>query len=285
VSKEEPKETSRDGLLGEISRRRWLMKLGEAAFVLGFSGSAAEQQAKAATLVSATAPDLQALPPGLYEPSSEHMVHALTNHEPYVKIPAGSETDYVRPRLAPFRPAFFNQHEFQMVQRLVKLTLGLPAGSRAQAADGELEQTIADIVEWIDLVVSQAASVRDAAHQVSAQHRALAVAYYGKEAVEKLESDDPERVCRDGLKWFDEKSAELHGAPFLNLNEPAQIDVARSAADTTSPPDHGSAGSKVLSYLSSQTVLGFYTSRLGLKELDYKGNSFSVECPGCKVSQ
>ena len=152
------------------------MKLGEAAFVLGFSGSAAEQQAKAATLVSATAPDLQALPPGLFEPSSEHMVHALTNDERYVKIPAGSETDYVRPRLGPFRPAFFNEHEFQMVQRLVKLTLGYRRRALRRPPMQNWNKRSADVAEWIDLVVSQAASVREAANQISPQHRALAVA-------------------------------------------------------------------------------------------------------------
>jgi Gluconate 2-dehydrogenase subunit 3 len=277
-------ENSSDSLRAEISRREWLMKLGEAAFVFGFSGTAAEQQAKAETVRSAMAADVQALPAGLYEPSSERMAHTLTNDGRYVKIPAGSETDYVRPRQGPFHPAFFNDQEFQAIQRLVKLTLGVQPKGTVQAHDEELEQTISEIAEWIDLVVSQAASVRDAAQRISPQHRALAVAYYGKEAVEKLETDDPERVCRNGLKWLDDRSTELHGAPFLKLSDVEQIEVARSAGAANSPADHGNAGSKFLSYLSSQIVLGLYTSRFGLKELGYRGNSFSVECPGCKPS-
>ena len=71
---------------------------------------------------------------------------------------------------------------------------------------------------------------------------------------------------------------------FLELNELAQTEVARSAGDGNWPADHGNAGSKFLSYLGSQTVLGLYTSHLGLEELGYRGNSFSVECPGCKPS-
>jgi len=231
MSNKKLEENSGDALGGEISRRQWLMKLGEATFFFGFSGSAAG-------VPSSMTPDLQALPPGIYEPSSEHMARALTSDQRYVKIPAGSETDYVRPRQGPFRPAFFNDHEFGMIQQLVKLTLGPPPKGTAQTSATELNQTIAEIAEWIDLVVSQAASVSKAAHQLSPQHRALAAAYYGKEAVEKLESEDPGRVCRDGLKWFDDKSAELHGVPFLNLNEPAQIDVAKLAANATSMPDH-----------------------------------------------
>jgi Gluconate 2-dehydrogenase subunit 3 len=277
-------ENSNDSLRAEISRREWILKLGEAAFVFGFSGSVAEQQAKATPVLMAMATDSHALPAGLYEPSSEHMARTLTNDERYVKIPAGSETDYVRPRQGPFHPAFFDDQEFRAVQQVVKLTLGAQPKNTVQSSDAENEQTITEIAEWIDLVVSQASSVREAARRISPQHRALAVAYYGREAVEKLETDDPVRVCRDGLKWLDDRSTELHGAPFLKLNDVEQIEVARSAGDANSPADHGNSGSKFLSYLSSQTVLGLYTSRLGLKELGYRGNSFSVECPGCKPS-
>jgi len=276
-------ENSSNEPRGEISRRQWLMKLGEAAVVFGFSGVAAEQESEAATVLGARVADLQALPSGLYEPSSEHMAHALTNDQQYVKIPAGSETDYVRPRQGPFHLAFFSDQEFQAIQQLIKLMLGEQPKGAGQNTDAELAQTIAEIAGWIDLAVAQSASVRDAAQRISPQHRALAVAYYGKEAVEKLETSDPGRVCRDGVKRLDERSVELHGATFLKLDELAQIKVAKSVTEESSP-DHGDAGSKFLAYLSSQTVLGWYTSRLGLKELGYRGNSFSVECPGCKPS-
>ena len=277
MSDKESEENSSGSLRGEISRRQWLVILGEGALVLGFSGAAAEQQPKAAPVPDAMAADPQALPAGLYEPSAEPMVHALTNDELYVKIPEGSETSYARPLQGPFRPAFFSDPEFQAIQRLLKLTLGSQPRGSAQGDEAELEQTIAGIAQWIDLVVSQAASVRDAARRISPQHRALAVAYYGQESVEKLETDDPGSVCRDGLKWLDDRSTELHGARFLELSEGAQVEIAHS-------PDHGSPGSKFLAYLGSQAVLGFYTSRFGLKELGYRGNSFSVECPGCKPS-
>ena len=270
---------------GGISRREWLLKLGEAAFVFGFAGSAADQPAIAGPLLSTDASGLPALPAGLYEPSGEHMAQALINESRYVKLPAGSETDYVRPREGPFCAAFFNGQEFQAIQQLLKLVLGPEPESTAQARGEEREGTIREMAEWIDLVVSKAAAVRDAAHRISPQHRALAVAYFGKEAVEKLETDDPGRVCRDGLKWLDDRSTKLHGSPFLKLDQARQIEVARSAAsDLSSPTPNENAGSAFLAYLSSQTVLGWYTSRLGLKELGYKGNSFSVECPGCKPS-
>jgi hypothetical protein len=279
----ELEENSGDGLRGEISRRQWLMKLGEATVVFGLSGAAPEQQAKATALLAAMTAELEALPPGLYEPSGEHMARALTNDGPYVKVPAGSETDYVRPRQGTFRPLFFTDKEMQTMQQLVKLILGAQPEGTAQGDGAEHEQTIAEIAEWIDLQVSEAASVRETARQISPEHRALAVAFFGKESVEKLETDDPARVCRDGLQWLDERSKEVHGAPFLKLSEVEQREVAGSARNVNSPDREG-AGSNFLAYLSSQTVLGFYSSRLGLNELGYRGNSFSVECPGCTPS-
>lgn len=168
-----------------ISRREWLLKLGEAAVLLGFCGSAAEQEAKVGAALSLAIPDERVLPPGLYDPCGEHMARVLTRDERYVKIPPGSETDYARPRQGPFRPLFFNERVFQAIQGLVRLALGSPPKGAAQAGEAELAQTIADIAEWIDLVVSQGAAIREAAHQISPQHRALAVEYYGREAVPK----------------------------------------------------------------------------------------------------
>jgi hypothetical protein len=284
MSDKELEGEAREQLTGEISRREWLLKLGEAAFVFGFGGSAVEPGAKVGAALSLAAQNLRALPPGLYDPSSEHMAQVLTRDELYLKIPPGTETDYVRPRQGPFRPLFFDEREFQAIQRLVKLILGSPPKGSSGTGDIELAPTIVDIAEWIDLVVSQAAAVREAALQISPQHRALAVAYYGREEVERLETEDSQRVYRDGLSWFDERSRELHGVPFLEASELSQIEVARLAADASSRRDRESAGAKFLSYLSSQTIRGWYTSRIGLHELGYKGNSFSVQCPGCKTS-
>jgi hypothetical protein len=36
-----------------------------------------------------------------------------------------------------------------------------------------------------------------------------------------------------------------------------------------------------LIWMRSRTLDGFYTSQQGLEELDYKGNAFYAESPGC----
>jgi hypothetical protein len=271
---------SKDGLASEVSRRQWLLKLGEAAILLGFSASI-EPETVAGPTTAPPATALRTLPPGLYEPSAGHLGHALGNVGRFVTLTPGSQTEYLRPRKEPWHPLFFSESEFQAIERLVKLILGPPAEKTSHDREDEFDQTVVDIAQWIDLTVSQAASVRDAAHRISVRGRALAVAYYGRENVEKLEIEEPERICREGLKWLDQTSMRLHGARFLGLKEAAQIEVARSTIAAGSPDQEGT-GAKLMGYLTVQVVQGFYSSRFGLNEIGYRGNSFSVESPGCK---
>ncbi len=267
----------------ELTRREWMLRLGEAAVLFGFSGSLPEVEAKAAYALSALTSQKSGLPPGLFEASSEHMAHALMSDERFLKIPPGSETDYVRPREGPYQPQFFSPGEFEVVTRLVRLILGEisePAGTEAETR-GARDAVLAEVADWIDLVVANAASVREAARRLAPEHKALAVRYYGSEAVNRLENAEPEGICREGLEWLDRESKKLYAGAFLSLEESQQIRVMDSISDTRPDLAHENPGTRLFAFLKRETVRGFYTSRLGLKELDYKGNGFYVECPGC----
>lgn len=265
----------------EFSRRQWLLQLGEAAFVFGFSGSAADVEASAASALSLLAPEVKTLPPGLYDPSSEHMARALIRDERYVQIPSGSETDYVKPRQGPFQPRFFTPAEFAVVERLTQLMLGHSSGTSREISAEENQRISAEVAEWIDLVVSNATAVREAARRLAPEHKALAVRYYGADAVERLESADPQKTCREGLEWLDRESHQLHAGAFLSLEESQQLQILDAISDAALDPARESPGTRLFAFLKRETVRGFYTSRVGLKELDYKGNAFYVECPGC----
>jgi hypothetical protein len=277
-TKDEPSEETKS----ETSRREWLLQLGKAAVLYGFTGSASEIEARAVAAMSALTPEAQSLPPGLYLPSGEHMAHVLIRDERFVKIPPGTETDFVRPREGPFQPQFFRADEFRAMQQMVRLILGDPGCGSAHCGEEDFAQTVAEIAEWLDLALSQAGAVREAARNLSADHRALAVQYYGKERVERLETAAPEVICRDGLKWFDSKATENHAKPFLELEEDAQVRLIESAIAPGKNQDQEDAGAKFIHYLKTQALRGFYTSRLGIQELGYKGNAFYTDCPGCK---
>ncbi|HJT00789.1 MAG TPA: gluconate 2-dehydrogenase subunit 3 family protein [Terriglobales bacterium] len=246
----------------ELTRREWLLRLGEITALAGVAGLVPEL---ATTLAAAEGLAVTALPPGLYEPSPRHLMHALSAQRAPA-IPPGSETDYVQPRQGTYQPQFFSADEFRVVTRLVAILLG--------KVD---EGTLAETAEWLDLRFQSAADVRDAARRLDPLHRALAVAYYGEARVVELETSDPQAIPRAGLAALDERAQKL-GRPFLALSPPQQVDLVREMSQA--PQE--TALRRFYDLLRHETIHGYYTSRAGLKELDYKGNSYYSQCPGCE---
>jgi hypothetical protein len=216
------------------------------------------------------------LPPGLYEPSEDHMTHALASDDRYYPIPADSETDFVRPLNGSFQPQFFSSAEFRVVKRLVASVLGESEGS------SEAGGMISEVAGWIDLEVFNSAAVREAALGLSPQHRAVAVAYYGEKAVQELETQELQMIWRDGLEWLSKESNHRWGKAFLDTPEASQLEILKSL---NGRQEAENAGTRLFVLLKNQVVHGFYTSQRGLKELDYKGNAFYAACPGCNLTK
>jgi Gluconate 2-dehydrogenase subunit 3 len=198
------------------------------------------------------------LPPGLYEPSSNHLEHALASTTPFHVIPPGCPTDYIRPASGPFKPLFFSEADFAIIRRLVELLL-------------DDESAAQEVAAWIDLQVSSAAGVREAALHVDPLHRALAIAYLGSSHVIEVETSDPATICREGLEWI-ANTAE----GFLSLDREHQLALLRSIETRSETP-----GTQFFDFLKTEVIRGFYTSQAGLKELDFKGNAFYARSPGC----
>jgi len=286
---------SKDQEAGQLTRRQWLLKLGEAAVLLGFTGAKGEADAcppytlgrtgAAGEAIAASAfgpaPQAASLPPGLYEPSSDHLRHALSSDSQLHPVASGSETDYVRPRAGPFRPQSFSPPEFETIRRIVALMLGEASDRPRPARTRDDGQISAGVAEWIDLRVSSAAAVREAARRLAPDHRALAIAYYGSSTpVEELENFDPKRISREGLDWLAKESGR-RGKPFLELDERQQIEILTAISDDRPDAATENAGTRFFNLLKREIIRGFYTSQIGLKELDYKGNTFYAESPGC----
>lgn len=265
------------------SRREWLLRLGETALLVGFSGEMGEAKLGASPAPASSPADL-ALPPGLYEPSNDHLSHALSSDAKLHPIPAGSATDYVRAASGPFQPEFLKPPEFQTVRRIVELIIGGgTASSGADAADGQRDTGTADeVAKWIDLRLSQAAAVQEAAQQLSPDHKALAAAYYGSGRVEVLESDDSQKTYREGLRWLEEQSQRRYHTSFLSIDPGQQLELLRVISDHRPDKSQESAGTRFFVWIKGETIRGYYTSQTGLKELDYRGNAFYAEPPGCE---
>jgi hypothetical protein len=250
----------------DLSRRQWLLRLGEMVVLAGVSGLVPESAAALLGAGQTASPASAALPPGLYDASPEHLVHALSSGGKTWSPPPGSETEYVQFNASPFQPQFFSAEEFRVVTRFVEILLG-------NADSTGLEQAM----EWFDQWLYSAAGVRAAAQQLDPMHRLLAVAVNGEESVRELETADPQSVARAGLAALRDLSLQVHGQEFLQLAPAQQIDLLISAG--TAQP--GNPQRKFFEIARAQAIRGYYTSAAGLEELDYKGNAYYGDSPGC----
>lgn len=263
-----------------MTRREWLQGVSGAALAAGLPAMAASASENASLGHADAAPD--GLPPGLYAPSQEHLGRALENDSLFHVIPSGSETDYARPVTGEFEPLFFSQNAFSVIRRLVSVLLGLPdAPEGSSAGEAGEENVIEATAQFIDLRVSEVRSVSDALRALSPQHKTLAMCYYGADAVESDETSNPEKICREGLAWLDEVSLRKHGAKFLELATPQQVEIVKVMSDEEADATRQNEGTRFSHLLKDETIRGYYTSRVGLRELDDKRNSFHVVSPGC----
>lgn len=245
------------------TRRTVLIAIGQAAMSAGVARAFPE----------GTAAPFQ-LPPGVYLPASDHLSHALASSERYHPIPPGCPTDYVRPRTGAYAPLFYSASEFRVMSRLVELMLG-------EAASKDENDTCQEIAEWIDVRLAGAAAVRQAARGINTQFRALAIADLGLDRVNETETAVPETICGEGFAWLANAAASDGHDGFLALPSDRQTAILMSVSDMRPDSKNGNAGTRFFSWLKPEVIRGFYTSQAGLRELDFKGNSFYARSPGC----
>lgn len=151
-------------------------------------------------------------------------------------------------------PKFFTPSATEVLRRTVA----------AMLAWEPAKPPVPEIAAWIDLRLSEAAAIRHASRSVSPAHRALAIAYEGNpDALKETDTGNPDETFT--LVRFSEAS-------FLEADRAKQIAMLEAWENEGDP--------SVL-WLKRQAIQGFYTSREGLAELNYKGNAFYAESPGC----
>jgi hypothetical protein len=104
------------------------------------------------------------------------------------------------------------------------------------------------------------------------------VAVNGEASVRELETADPQAVARAGLAAIRELSLQAHGQAFLQLTSQQQLDLLTSAG--TGQPENPLL--KFFDLTRSEAIRGYYTTSAGLQELDYKGNAYYADSPGCE---
>ncbi len=144
-------------------------------------------------------------------------------------------------RTAAFEPQFFTEDEYETVRLLVDLIL--PADDRSGSA------TDAGVPEFMDFMMIDRPSMQTA--------------------------------MRGGLAWIDAQCFEAAGRTFTaSSDEERRALLDQIAYPETASPDisHGVAFFRSFRDL---TASGFWSSRIGVDDLQYMGNVFVPEWTGC----
>ena len=86
---------------------------------------------------------------------------------------------------------------------------------------------------------------------------------------------------RYGLTWLDAHAGKLHGAPFRELDEATQNGLLEPLAYHDRYRDGEDEGRAFFPLVREYAIMGYYTSRIGLEQLDYPGLRIYLESPGC----
>lgn len=250
--------------MSEQSRRSWIVTISQAAIGVGIAGNCD----------AAVKTGLEPLPPGLYTASTDHLGHALMRAEQFHLIVPNCPTDYVRPRMAAFKPSFFSESQFATVQRLAVLLLG-------EAEPDSTGSSAPEVAEWIDLTVASSSGVEQAAARIEPRYRTLAAAYLGSGRVLEERKEDAAAICTEGLAWLTREARELDSKDFAALALTQQLSLLDRISDQRPDQELQNAGTRLFEWMKREAIRAFYTSRSGLKELDYKGNAYYVRSPGC----
>jgi gluconate 2-dehydrogenase gamma chain len=140
-----------------------------------------------------------------------------------------------------FKPAFFTPHEYETVRVLVDIII--PRDERSGSA------TDAAVPEFMDFIMQ----------------------------------DQPLRqtAMRGGLAWLDLECQNRFDKTFLDCSAAERTAVLDDIAwPQRAKPEH-SHGVAFFSSFRDLTATGFWTSRMGIDDLKYIGNTYVAEWTGC----
>ena len=141
----------------------------------------------------------------------------------------------------PFKPRFFTAHEYATVGVLVDLII--PRDERSGSA------TEAGVPEFMDFMMT----------------------------------DQPRRqvAMRGGLALLDKLAQDRVGTRFVAASDAGRRAVLDEIAYTTNPDPGLSHAVAFFSSFRDLTATGFFTSRMGIADLQYRGNVIVDEWTGC----
>ena len=96
-----------------------------------------------------------------------------------------------------------------------------------------------------------------------------------------MDRPNNQKWMRDGLAWLDAQSNTRFSKPFADATEAQRAQILNDIAWPARAPATMSDGVGFFNRFRDLTSSGFWSSRIGVKDLQYKGNLFVSEWDGC----
>lgn len=95
------------------------------------------------------------------------------------------------------------------------------------------------------------------------------------EFIEFIVKDEPvhQIPLRGGLKWLDVKCLNQYGNDFKSCTPAQQTEIITSIAYPSVASPGMQPGVAFFNKIRDLTAIGFFTSKIGIEDLDYKGNT------------
>jgi gluconate 2-dehydrogenase gamma chain len=150
------------------------------------------------------------------------------------------QTPGQQPPPGKYQPRFFRPHEWRTVRVLSDLII--PRDARSGSA------TEAGVPEFIDFMM--------------------------------MDRTNMQLQMRGGLRWLDNRSNARFGKRFISLAAAQQKAVLDEIAYPDKAPPEVSHGVSFFSFFRDLTAAGFFSSRIGVKDIEYIGNEWR-QWDGC----
>jgi hypothetical protein len=96
-----------------------------------------------------------------------------------------------------------------------------------------------------------------------------------------IDRPNNQKWMRDGLAWLNAQSNTRFGKPFADATETQREAIVNDIAWPARAPATMSDGVSFFNRFRDLTSSGFWSSQIGVKDLQYKGNVFVPEWNGC----
>ena len=142
-----------------------------------------------------------------------------------------------------FTPAFFTAHEWESVRVLVDLII--PRDTRSGSATDAL------VPEFMDFILN--------------------------------ENSGMQTPVRGGLAWLDDESRARFGKTFVDATDAQRRQILDDIAWPKRAKPEFSQGVSFFNRMRDFTASGFYSSQIGVADLQYIGNTVMADWQGCPL--